>query len=115
MIKVLNQRRSPQCVNDTYITLIPKVKKPQKVGDYRPISLCNVIYKIGIKILENRLKSILHEFISPNQSAFVFGRLNIDNILIAYESLHSMNTIIKGKTSFMTLKLNMSKAYERVE
>lgn len=58
-------------VNSTYITLIPKVKHISKVGDFRPISLCNVIYKIVAKILANKLKSILPYIISHTQCAFV--------------------------------------------
>lgn len=87
----------------------------KEIGDCRLTSLCNVIYKLVVKVLANRLKSILPEVISPNQSAFVLGRLIIDNILIASEALYSMNTRIKGKTCFITSKLGMSKAYERVE
>lgn len=68
VIEVLTQRYSLDCVNDTFITLIPKVKDAQKVGDYKPISLYNVIYKLVAKVLANKLKMILPRIISPNQS-----------------------------------------------
>lgn len=62
----LNHRCPLDLVNDTFITLIPKVKNPFKVGEYRSIGLCNVIYKIIAKVFANRLEMILPNIISPN-------------------------------------------------
>jgi hypothetical protein len=102
-------------MNLTYIVLIPKLKNLSCVMEFRPISLCNVLYKILSKVLSNRLKKVLPFIISPTQSAFFLGQLISDNILVAYETLHTMHTGMRGKKGFMVVKLDMSKAYDRVE
>jgi hypothetical protein len=67
------------------------------------------------KVLSNRLKVILPEIIAMNQSAFVPGRMITDNVLLAYELTHYMQTKRSGRQSFAAVKLAMSKAYDRVE
>lgn len=115
VIDILNSCILPTATNFTHIALIPKCKDPVKVTDYRPISLCNVIYKLVAKVLANRLKDILPYVISESQSAFVPGRLITDNVLVAYETLHAMKNKRKGKDGQVALKLDLSKAYDRVE
>ena len=104
-----------QSLNRTHVVLIPKVKNPQSMSQLRPISLCNVLYKIGSKALANRLKPLLQQFISPSQSAFIPGRLISDNSLIAFEIAHFLKRRREGNQGFGALKLDMSKAYDRVE
>ena len=114
-LSVLNTGIMPPNLNHAFITLIPKTKSPTNLTDYRPISLCNVIYKIISKTIANRLKKILPKLVSETQSAFMSDRLITDNILVAFETLHHLKNKRKGKMGFMTLKLDMSKAYDRVE
>ena len=111
----LNSGRLPYPVNHTFITLIPKVKSPKYVHQFRPISLCNVLYKIFSKVVANRLKKILPSLISEHQSAFAKDRLITNNIMIAFETLHCMKNHKVGTNGFMVIKLDMSKAYDRVE
>jgi ribonuclease HI len=115
VLNSLNDGILPENINMTHIVLIPKKKNPTTVMDFRPISLCNVLYKLISKVLANRLKKILPIIISQTQSAFIPGRLITDNILAAYETLHTMNSKMKGKEGFMAVKVDMSKAYDRVE
>lgn len=83
-------RRMLNELNHTNIVLFPKVENPRKMSQFRPISLCNVVYKIISKVLMNRLKKVLPKVISLNQSAFVARRQISDNILVVHKLLHSM-------------------------
>jgi hypothetical protein len=104
---LLNGGDMPQGWNETVVVLIPKVPNPDKLKDLRPISLCNVIYKIALKVLSNRLKLVLPDIVSLNQSAFVPGRIITDNVLLAYELTHYMQQKRTGLEGFATLKLDM--------
>jgi hypothetical protein len=84
VLHFLNGARMEENTNAMFIALIHKKTAPRCVTDFRPISLCNVSYKIIAKVLANRLKSILPHIISANQSAFISGRLISDNIVAAY-------------------------------
>lgn len=86
-------------LNQTYISLIPKVKNPETIAQFKPISLCNFSYKIISKLLANILKKWLPEIIEPEQSAFVQGKQIQDNILIVQEVLHQLRITKKASGS----------------
>jgi hypothetical protein len=115
VLRVLRGEDNMEEINQIFIVLIPKVANPEELGQFRPISLCNMIYKIGSKVAANRFKVCLPEIISEEQSAFVPGRLIMDNIITAYECLHFMKKNRAKKNRFCALKLDMRKAYDRLE
>jgi hypothetical protein len=105
----------PEGINKTAIVLIPKNSDPETLKDFRPISLCTVIYKVIAKCMVNRLRPILGDIISINQSAFVPGRLITNNALVAFECLHFIEHNINQDKNLCAYKLDLSKAYDRVD
>jgi hypothetical protein len=103
-----------KAMNHTFLALIPKTNAASTVHQFRPISLCNVIYKTISKILANRLKQMLPKLISPWQAGFVPSRLIQDNSIIAHELFHSMKKK-KGKGGYIALKVDMEKAFDKME
>ncbi|KAA3481221.1 reverse transcriptase [Gossypium australe] len=112
---VLNEGKDLDSVNRTDNVLIPKTLNATNLVNFRPISLCTILYKLVAKTIANRMQDFIGQCIDSAQSAFVPGRLILDNVLIAYEILHTLRQKHSGKKGFMAVKLDMSKAYDRVE
>jgi len=87
----------PPDLNITYIALIPKDSSQISMKDWRPVALCNVLYKIISNVLANRLNDVLSQCILDNQSIFVPGRSILDNAMVAIEVLHFMKTKTRGR------------------
>lgn len=114
-LKIVEGKESAAGINQTYLVLIPKVKDPTLLTQFGPVSLCNILCKIALKVIAIHLKVVLPDIISVEQSIFVPGRLIADNIIVAYECLHFMKRNRAVKHRHCALKLDMMKAYDRVE
>lgn len=96
-------------LNATFIALIPKGEDSNTPDKYRPIALCNIIYKITSKVIATRLKPLLPLLISPEQSGYVEGHQIMDEIILTHEIIHSLQ---QSKKPGMLLKLDLSKAFD---
>ena len=115
VLSMLNSGHMLHKMNYTHIVFIPKKNDPKKLSDFCPINLGNVISKILSMVIANRLKYVLPNVISKAQSAFVPNRLITDNTTVAYELLHKMRNKRKDQVGQMVVKLDISKAYDKVE
>jgi hypothetical protein len=97
-------------LNATFHTLIPKEERVTNPKHFRPIALCNVIYKVITKVIATRLKPILPYLISNEQSGYVEGRQIMDSVILAHEVIHSLKS---SRTPGMLIKLDLSKAFDR--
>ncbi|XP_022014769.1 uncharacterized protein LOC110914278 [Helianthus annuus] len=102
-----------QELNHTTIVLIPKVPTPATVVDYRPIACCNVLYKCISKIVADRIKIVLNDIVSINQSAFVPGRRISDNIMLTQELMHNYHR--NTGPPRCAFKVDIQKAYDTVD
>lgn len=96
-------------LNSTFLALIPKKGGANQLDQFRHIALCNVLYKIITKLIDERIKLFLISLISTKYGGFVDERQILDGLVIAIEAIHSME-ISKEKAMF--IKLDMAKAYD---
>lgn len=114
-LAILRGEITVEVINNTYIVLIPKISKPKSITQLRPISLCNVLYNIIAKAIVNQMSCLLDACISEVQCAFIPNRQISDNTIIAYELLHVLKYRKWGRKGNFALKLDMCKAYDKVE
>uniref|UniRef100_A0A803PE03 Reverse transcriptase domain-containing protein n=1 Tax=Cannabis sativa TaxID=3483 RepID=A0A803PE03_CANSA len=100
-------------INNTTITLIPKIACPKNVADFRPISCCNVLYKTAIKVLRNRLRKLLPDLIAENQGGFVHGRYIAHNVLVCQDMVRLYGR--KNCKPSCMIKIDLRKAYDTIE
>ncbi|KAK6125283.1 hypothetical protein DH2020_040972 [Rehmannia glutinosa] len=115
VLNVLNNGGDLKDWNGATITLIPKVANPVMVKEFRPVSLCNVCYKIVARAITNRMRPLMQDIMDEHQSAFIPGRLITDNVILGLESIHWIHNHKGSNRGYASLKLDMSKAYDRVE
>lgn len=106
--KIFRERKMPDKLNQTHIVLIPKIQGPETLGNYWPISFCNMTYKIVTKIIVVRLRPYLDKLISPLQSDFIPGRKGVDNAIIVQELVHTISKK-KGRVGFMAIKIDLKR------
>jgi len=99
-------------LNSAFIALIPKFNSPQRLNDFRPISLVGCLYKVLSKVLANRLHVVIGSVVSDSQSAFVKGKQILDGILIANEAVDEARRSWKEMLLF---KVDFEKAYDSVD
>ena len=103
----------PKGVNSTILALVPKKTDSMEMRDYRPIACCNVLYKVVSKILANRLKRLLPRVVVENPSAFIRGRLLLENVLLASELVKDYHK--EDVSPRCVMKIDISKAFDSVQ
>ena len=112
--KIFSEKRVPRYLNETLIALISKIQGLETLGNYRPISLCNIVYKTVTKLIVNRMRPLLDKIISPFQTAFVPGRRGTGNTIIVQELVHTISKA-KGKEGYLATKIDLEKSYDKLE
>ncbi|MCH80013.1 LINE-1 reverse transcriptase like, partial [Trifolium medium] len=102
----------PKCLLSYFLTLIPKVKSPQNLGDFRPISLLGCWYKLLAKVLASRLARVIGVLIPNTQSAFLKGRQLVEGVVVVNEVIDFAK---KAGKDCLILKVDFEKAYDSVD
>ncbi|KAI0496707.1 hypothetical protein KFK09_023031 [Dendrobium nobile] len=102
----------PRTIKATAITLIPKSTNAESIGDFRPIALCNTLYKIIAKLLAERMKPIMPKIIKENQAGFIKKRISTDNVILDNEILQFSRK--SSNIRLMCVKYDIKKAFDSV-
>jgi hypothetical protein len=102
----------PKCLTSYFLTLVPKIKSPQRLGDFRPISLLGSLYKLIAKVLAARLAKVMDPLISKTQTAFLKGRQLVEGVVVVNEVIDYAK---KTGKECMILKVDFEKAYDSVD
>lgn len=104
----------PHELNKTLLYLIPKINNAHCLKNFRPIGLCNTLYKIITKIIANWLKPMLHSIIGDSQASFLTNRRTSDHAILVQEFISCFQKM-KGKAEKMAIKVDLEKTFDRIE